>query len=312
MTGLVRLGTQQWMVKPAWKDMQQNLLRWFYRAFVNRLGMHLVELYSNRLAIGADQYRRLTRKSVRATQVIDDERAELVVAVAGARDSGKSSLIAALDQARSGDLSLVKARLEASGLDASLVERLKTVRWVEVPGYKASTGRGIRPRPLDPSCRGRADGQGRPAAPGHRWPARLARGRHGLRERLGPLVHRTPPAGGPPALAVVTRVDASEFGGDWSPPYNWASGADPRETAVRARLSALRAELPPTITEVVAAGFAAETPFGIVEHVLPTLSLAPPPRRTHRLDPPSPPCLDPIQGASPGRPGERAKSMALE
>ena len=33
VTGLVRLGTQQWMVKPAWKNMQQNLLRWFYRAY---------------------------------------------------------------------------------------------------------------------------------------------------------------------------------------------------------------------------------------------------------------------------------------
>ncbi len=61
LSGLVRLGTQQLMVKPAWKDMQQNLLRWFFRAYVNRLGVHLIELYSGRLAIGAEQYRRLTR-----------------------------------------------------------------------------------------------------------------------------------------------------------------------------------------------------------------------------------------------------------
>ena len=50
LSGLVRLGTQQLMVKPAWKDMQQNLLRWFFRAYVNRLGVHLIELYSGRLA----------------------------------------------------------------------------------------------------------------------------------------------------------------------------------------------------------------------------------------------------------------------
>ena len=62
VTGLARLGTQQWMVKPAWKNMQQNVLRWFYRAYVNRLGTHLIELYSGRLAIGAEQYRKLTRK----------------------------------------------------------------------------------------------------------------------------------------------------------------------------------------------------------------------------------------------------------
>src|SRR5262249_632153 len=77
VTGLVRLGTQKVMVTPAWKNMQQNLLRWFFRAYVNRLGMHLIELYSGRLAIGADQYRRLTRKAAKAATAIDQEMATL-------------------------------------------------------------------------------------------------------------------------------------------------------------------------------------------------------------------------------------------
>ena len=64
VTGIPRLASQHLMVKPAWKNMQQNLLRWFFRAFVNRLGTHLIELYSGRLVIGADQYRKLTRTPV--------------------------------------------------------------------------------------------------------------------------------------------------------------------------------------------------------------------------------------------------------
>ena len=63
LSGLARLGTREFLVKPAWKNMQQNVLRWFYQAYVNRLGVHLIELMSGRLAIGADQYRRLTRRS---------------------------------------------------------------------------------------------------------------------------------------------------------------------------------------------------------------------------------------------------------
>ena len=55
VTGLSRLASQHLMVKPAWKNMQQNVLRWFHRAFVSRLGTHLVELYSGRLVIGAGQ-----------------------------------------------------------------------------------------------------------------------------------------------------------------------------------------------------------------------------------------------------------------
>ena len=64
LSGLARLGTRELIVKPAWKNMQQNVLRWFYQAYVNRLGVHLIELMSGRLAIGVDQYRRLTRRSL--------------------------------------------------------------------------------------------------------------------------------------------------------------------------------------------------------------------------------------------------------
>jgi hypothetical protein len=95
ITGITRLGTREWIVKPAWKSMQQNVLRWFYEAYVNRLGMHLIELLSGRLAIGAHQYRRLTRRpSVGAAGGPDQELKPLAIAVAGARGAGKSRLIA--------------------------------------------------------------------------------------------------------------------------------------------------------------------------------------------------------------------------
>ncbi|HEY1280923.1 MAG TPA: ATP-binding domain-containing protein, partial [Acidimicrobiales bacterium] len=74
---------------------------------------HLIELYSGRLVIGADQYRRLTRRSARAAEAIESELAHLVVAVAGARGSGKSSLIAALEQGRSGRLGDIVATIQA-------------------------------------------------------------------------------------------------------------------------------------------------------------------------------------------------------
>src|SRR5262249_43557377 len=142
VTGLVRLGTQQWMVKPAWRNMQQNLLRWFFRAYVNRLGTHLIELYSGRLVIGVDQYRRLTRRTSHVAGPIDQELAHLVVAVAGARDSGKTALIAAVDQVRQDDPKLIQARLGAAassgtnaGVDVSSWERFKDAKLVEIPSY---------------------------------------------------------------------------------------------------------------------------------------------------------------------------------
>jgi hypothetical protein len=274
VTGLVRLGTQQWMVKPAWKNMQQNLLRWFFRAYVNRLGTHLIELYSGRLAIGADQYRRLTRKAGRGAAGVNGALAAVTVAVAGARDSGKTRVIEALERARSGDLALARARLASLGLDETWLDRLKAARWVEVPGYTATTGaesardRSTRREAVEQAVQadllllvidGRRESHAADVAFALAWDRWYV-------EHPGLEV--------PPALAVVTAVDAPEFGvpAEWKPPYQWAKGQGPRESAVRGRLDALRASLPPTFRELVAVGLPEHAPFGIVEHLLPALS----------------------------------------
>ena len=97
--------------------MQQNVLRWFFEAYVNRLGMHLIELLSGRLAIGAHQYRRLTRRAAAGIiSSLDQEPGPLTIAVAGARGSGKSRLVAAIKQACLGEMNLIKARVEPLGL----------------------------------------------------------------------------------------------------------------------------------------------------------------------------------------------------
>jgi predicted GTPase len=274
VSGLVRLGTQQLMVKPAWRNMQQNLLRWFYRAYINRLGTHLIELYSGRLVIGADQYRRLTRRSARAAEEAEAELEHLVVAVAGARGAGKSSLIAALEQARGGDLSLIKARLDATGLDVDLLERLRTARLVEVSAYTAGEG-GEQENARDRATRkdaveeavaadmlllvvdSRRTSNAADVAFAQAWDRWYV-------EHPGLEV--------PPTLVVLTGVDRIALINDGSPAPSSARGQTPREAAVRSRIAALRASLPPILTEYVAVGMGASSSFGIVEELLPALA----------------------------------------
>ncbi len=169
--GLMRLGASKLMTEPAWKNMQANLLRWFFRAYVNRLGTHLIELYSGRLAIGAEQYRRLTGRSPGRTLGEGEGVPErLVVAVAGARGSGKSTLIAALEDARSGDLGPVRDRLERGGFDAGLADLLRDRRVRRDRTLHDPRRRRGRPRPLHPpGCRGRGR-RGRLPSAGTRWP----------------------------------------------------------------------------------------------------------------------------------------------
>ena len=273
VTGLARLGAQQWMVKPAWRNMQQNLLHWFFRAYVNRLGVHLIELYSGRLAIGAQQYRKLTRKAPRTPQGADGDLPPLRIVVAGARDAGKSRLITLVGEAASRDLSVLSARLGAAGIDESTLDRLKSAEWVEAPGYTVTPGgesardRSTRRDAVEGSveadvlvlvCDARRDSTAADSAFAQAWDRWY-------------IEH--PDVELPPALAVLTALDDPGLGGDWKPPYDWSKGEGTRETAARARVTALRTSLPPSLTEIVPVGLPESSPFGVIEHLLPSLIL---------------------------------------
>lgn len=269
MTGLPRLAARNMLVRPAWKNMQQNLMVWFFTAYVNRLGMHLIELNSGRLAIGSEQYRRLTRRNSRVPEA---PMGPLTVAVAGARDSGKSRLIAAIDAARAGDLGAVRARLQAAGLDADLAERLRLIHFEEVDGYVARDGaetareRSTRRHAVEeatecdllllivdatrPDVTNDADFV-------RDWKAWFTA--HPGREC-------------PPALVILGGADRPGLDGEWKPPHQWAQGRAPREVAVRARMDALRAALPTQVAEILPVGLGDASPSGVSELVLPALA----------------------------------------
>jgi hypothetical protein len=269
MTGLVRLGTQKLMVQPAWKNMQQNLMRWFFRAYVNRLGAHLIELYSGRLAIGADQYRRLTRRGRR--QVEESAHAPVVV-VAGARKAGKTLLIDALARARSGDLASVRARLAAAGLDEDLADRLGDLQWLEVPGYK------VQPGPETARERATRREAVEEAVEADLLVLVLDAGRDELAEDIRfaqdweAWFRGHPGLEVPPALAVL--VGGPRAGRDGASDSGAATGLGKaaHEAALGARLEAVKAQLPPTFAEVLAVGDASDPAAGVAERILPALA----------------------------------------
>lgn len=271
VTGLVRLGTQKLMVQPAWKNMQQNLMRWFFRAYVNRLGTHLIELYSGRLAIGVERYRHLTGKRAH-TAPIDETPRVVQVALAGLKDSGKTLLIEALQEAQLGELRTLRARLAADGLNEDLSDRLRNAEWIEVPSYTAAAG--------DESARDRATRRGAVEAAAESDLLLLVHDMN--RDDFVPDVKfleawtawygAHPALEQPPILLVVTGADRPEFGPEWNPPYDWTRGRDEREIAVRARVDALRVALGPTVHDVVAVGLASDPPFGVNELLLPAIA----------------------------------------
>ena len=296
VNGLVRLGTQQLMTKPAWRDMQQNLLRWFFRAYVNRLGTHLIELYSGRLAIGADQYRRLTRRGKITPHQSETECPPLRIAIAGTSGVGKSRVLTMIEQARSGDLTLLKARLSGSGIEPGAIDRLHEAKLVEIRGYSTSSG--------DESARDRAT---RADALHEAVEADLLILVTDLR-RATSLADSTfaqdwnrwfvehPGIELPPAFTVLTGLDDSAADAEWKPPYDWERGQGSLETAVRGRVKSLQAVLPPSLARIIPLGKSDAASIGVSEGFLPTLLTLLPRSRTDGSDPASSSLFEPVQG----------------
>ena len=190
ITGLTRLGTREWIVKPAWKSMQQNVLRWFYQAYVNRLGMHLIELLSGRLAIGAHQYRRLTRRPAADGSAGPRSRAETAGDRRGRSARGGQIAIdrGSIKQACSGEMNLIKARVEPLGLAPSLLDRLKDARWIESPGYPRADVPETRRDRYQRESSVAAAAESRLARAGRRWVPARPRSGPVVRPCLGPMV----------------------------------------------------------------------------------------------------------------------------
>jgi hypothetical protein len=273
VTGLTRLGTREWIVKPAWKSMQHNVLRWFCQAYVNRLGMHLIELLSGRLAIGARQYRRLTRRpGFTVPAGLDDEMKPLAIVVAGAKGAGKSRLISLFKQACAGDMGVLKARVATLDLEPSLLDRVRDARWIESPAY-----------PLPSAAESRRDRAQRTAAvmaatecdllvlaidgcqQGHETDAAFA-------QAWDRWFQEHPQHEVPPALVVVTGVDRPEFGGGWKTSSAGSTGPELRESLVRAQFDSLRAVLPPTFHAFAAAGLGPDSTTAAVHQVVSILA----------------------------------------
>jgi predicted GTPase len=270
--GLARWGTREWIVKPAWKNMQQNLLRWFYQAYVNRLGTHLVEMLSGRLAIGADQYRRLTRRSHSSGPLPVEEVPPLTICVAGTAGSGKSRLIAALREASHADLTLLKARLSTLVVEPSLIDRLRDATLLELPDYSSWTeDEGRRDRARIQAAVDAAVGADMLILA---MSARQTTDKADLAfaQRWDRWFIEHPHSEAPPALVVLTGVEGAEFGNGWQPPYDWTAGRGAREVAVRARIESLRTALPPKFSDVIAVGLTDQHPFGVIEQVLPAIA----------------------------------------
>ena len=252
--------------------LQQNLLTWFYTAYIHRIGTYLIDVNSGRLRVGARRYQELLKGRLEdsGAAVVDGDAAERIgqvtLTVVGQVKSGKSSLINALlgeQRARTDVLpatdEITRYELQPEGISTRLVI-LDTV------GYGHTGPREDQLRATEEAVR---QSDLVLLVMHARNPARQAD--LAMLQSLKQWFASHMDLKMPPILGVMTHIDLLSPAMEWLPPYNWTQPVRTKELQVHAAWNALREQLGEYLVAIVPVCVAVGKVYGIEEALLPTL-----------------------------------------
>jgi predicted GTPase len=270
--------------------LQQNLLLWFYTAYIHRLGSYLIDLNSGRLRVGAKRYRELLQRAGGFTPAdgkatadsmpsqpaasepgaavsSDDTVRRVTLTLLGQVKVGKSSLVNALlgEQRAHTDVlpatgEVTRYELQPEGIPTRLV-LLDTV------GY-AHTG------PKEDQLRVTQEAAQQSdlllLVVHARNPARQAD--LAMLQGLRAWFAARPDLRMPPIVAVVSHIDLLSPALEWSPPYDWQNPQRTKEKQIAAALDAVREQLGEHLKVIVPVCTTPGKVFGIEEGLLPAVA----------------------------------------
>jgi len=270
-TGLRYAASQVGVSRP-WQLLQQNLLVWFYTAYVHRLGAYLIEVNSGRLRVGVKRYRELVQGQPAdghsATRNAEgEERIQAVtITIMGQVKTGKSSFVNALlgeQQAQTDVLpmtaEITRYQLQPAGIPAKFI-LLDTVGYGH-SGPKEDQLRATREaaQQSDLVC----------LVLHARNPARQADVE--VLEALQTWFRSRPDLKMPPILGVLTHIDLLSPAMEWAPPYNWQQPGRPKEGQIQEAQEAVREQMGQYLVGCVPVCTAPGKVYGIEEWFLPTV-----------------------------------------
>jgi small GTP-binding protein len=247
--------------------LQQNLLTWFYTAYVHRVGSYLIDLNSGRLRIGARRYQELLQdQSAAPDGDAADQIGQVTLTVFGQVKAGKSSLINALlgEQRAKTDVlpatdEITRYELKQEGIPTRLM-LLDTV------GYGHAGPREDQLRATEEAAR---QSDLLLFVVHARNPARQAD--LTMLQKLKEWFASRPDLKMPPVVAVMTHIDLLSPAMEWSPPYNWAKPERTKERQIHDAWQNLREQLGDYLVGVVPVCVALGKVYGVEESLLPVL-----------------------------------------
>lgn len=271
----IRYGASRAGLARPFQMLQQNLLLWFYSAFVHRLGTYLIALNSGRLRVGAQRYRQLVQKH---TQPGDAESAadgspesadsvrQVVLTLFGQVKVGKSSLINALlgeQRARTHVLpetqQVTRYELSIEGIPTRLV-------LADTVGFGHS---GPKEDQLQATRESALQSDVLLLVLHARNPARQADVAllHELRRWFGERPHLQLP----PIIGVLTHIDLLSPAMEWQPPYNWQDPQRLKEQQIAQAVATVREQFGDLLADIVPVCTAEGKVNGVQEWLLPAL-----------------------------------------
>jgi predicted GTPase len=263
-----------------WEMLQQNLVLWFYTAYVHRLGTYLIELNSGRLRMGAARYRELREGGLPGANVADAEKTvspaapqpapparQVTISVFGQVKAGKSSLVNAFlgEQRALTDVLPATAGVERYELQPPNIS--SRLLLLDTVGYGHE---GPKADQLAATREAAQQSDLMLLVLHARNPARQADVQ--LLQDLHDWFATHPELKRPPLLAVVTHIDLLSPALEWSPPYDWRQPTRPKEENIQQALTAVWEQVGPYAAGVLPVCTTAGKVYGIEEWLLPAVA----------------------------------------
>ncbi len=257
---------------------QQNVILWFYSAYVRDVGFYLIELYSGRLKVGTQRYRELMQEHGRepgepavvvepdrATEESPSKPAGVSIALIGQVKAGKSSLINALLGERTAATDVLPLTSEVTRYDLAAPGVPTRLALLDTAGY----GRGGPDADNLEETATAVQGADLLLLVTHaRNPARKADA--DFYARLRQWFRDRPQLRFPPVLVALTHVDLLTPAMEWSPPYDWANGARLKERSMAEAVATARESFP-DVSGLVPCCTAAGKEWNVREEMLPEI-----------------------------------------
>ena len=261
---------------PLVNQMRGNVIAWFYSSFVQRTGIHLIELNSGRLKVGADRWRELQEKAAQTSAPdgahrprITKDLPELTIALVGQVKAGKSSLVNALLGSEKAEVDVLPATDAITRYRFAPTDVAVRFTVLDTIGY---AGGSDPKQALAKALKAVNQAQVVLVVLDAQMAARAAD--HAILAEWQNWFEKHPESRPPPLLGVMTHIDLLSPSLEWQPPYaGWLQETSkrPKEQMIREAILSIKETLQPPLAGVVPVCTAADKIYGIREFLWPAI-----------------------------------------